>query len=68
LPEVDIGRHCKLRKVVIDFGCNIPDGMSIGLDAAEDARRFFRTPQGVVLVTRDMLERLAQASTGAPGG
>ena len=67
LPEVDIGRGCQLRKVVIDNGCVIPDGMSIGLDAAEDARRFFRTPSGVVLVTRAMLERLAQ-ETPAPQG
>ena len=54
-----IGRHCRLRKVVIDNGCVIPEGMQIGFDAAEDARRFFRTDSGVVLVTRDMLDRLA---------
>ena len=59
LPDVDIGRHCRLRKVVIDNGCVIPEGMQIGFDAAEDARRFFRSDSGVVLVTRDMLERLA---------
>jgi glucose-1-phosphate adenylyltransferase len=32
--------------------------MQIGFDAAEDARRFFRTDSGVVLVTRDMLSAL----------
>jgi len=58
LPEVDIGRHCELRKVVVDNGCVIPPGMKIGVDAAEDERRFFRTPSGVVLVTREMLEKL----------
>jgi glucose-1-phosphate adenylyltransferase len=58
LPEVDVGRNCQLRKVVIDNGCVIPDGMQIGFDAAEDARRFFRTDSGVVLVTRDMLSAL----------
>ncbi|MDO9148411.1 MAG: glucose-1-phosphate adenylyltransferase [Hydrogenophaga sp.] len=58
LPEVSVGRHCRLRKVVVDNGCVIPEGMCIGLDAAEDARRFFRTDSGVVLVTRDMLEAL----------
>ena len=66
LPEVDVGRHCRLRKVVIDTGCRIPDGMTIGLDPVEDARRFFRTAQGVVLVTREMLERLP-ASTEPVG-
>ena len=65
LPEVDIGRHCRLRKVVIDNGCVIPEGMQIGFDAAEDARRFYRTDSGVVLVTRDMLERLT-TETGLP--
>ena len=66
LPEVDVGRHCRLRKVVIDKGCRIPAGLSIGFDAAEDARRFFRTEQGVVLVTREMLDRLDVA--GEPTG
>ena len=60
LPQVEVGQHCHLRKVVLDKGCHIPDRMTIGLDPAEDARRFFRTEQGVVLVTRTMLERLAQ--------
>ena len=59
LPEVDVGRGCKLRKVVIDNGCVIPPGMQIGYDEAEDARRFYRTEGGVVLVTREMLDKLA---------
>ncbi len=58
LPGVDVGRHCKLRKVVIDVDCVLPEGMQIGFDAAEDARRFYRTEAGVVLVTKEMLEKL----------
>ena len=58
LPEVDIGSGCELHKVVVDNGCVIPPGMKIGVDAAEDERRFFRTPSGVVLVTKEMLEKL----------
>jgi glucose-1-phosphate adenylyltransferase len=58
LPEVDVGRGCKLRKVVIDNGCVIPEGMEIGFDADEDAKRFYRSEGGVVLVTRAMLEAL----------
>ena len=53
-----MGRGCKLRKVVIDNGCVIPPGMQIGFDAAEDAKRFYRSEGGVVLVTRAMLEAL----------
>ncbi|HSV45172.1 MAG TPA: glucose-1-phosphate adenylyltransferase [Ramlibacter sp.] len=59
LPQVDVGRNCELRRVVIDNGCQIPEGMRIGVDPEEDARRFFRTEQGIVLVTRTMLQNLA---------
>ena len=55
LPGVDIGRYCRMSKVIIDRGCVIPPGTVIGEDAEEDARRFYRTERGVVLVTRDML-------------
>jgi glucose-1-phosphate adenylyltransferase len=65
LPEVDVGRHCHLRKVVVDTGCHIPDGLTIGLDPLQDAQRFVRTEQGVVLVTREMLERLAPGAAAA---
>jgi len=55
LPHAEIGRDCVVRRAVIDEGCTVPDGMKIGVDAAEDARRFYVTEQGVVLVTPDML-------------
>lgn len=56
LPEVNIGRNCTIRKAIIDRGCEIPEGMSIGVDHEEDRARGFRvTPGGVTLVTRTML-------------
>ncbi len=58
LPEVTVGRHTRLRRVVVDAGCQIPAGMVIGEDAQEDARRFERTEKGITLVTREMLARL----------
>ena len=58
LPTVTIERNCRLRKVVIDRGCTLPEGMVVGDDAAADAARFERTDAGVVLITRDMLARL----------
>jgi glucose-1-phosphate adenylyltransferase len=59
LPGVTVERGCRLRKLVIDRGCTIPEGMVIGEDAALDAQRFERTEGGVVLVTREMLAKLA---------
>jgi glucose-1-phosphate adenylyltransferase len=59
LPDVDVGRHARLSKVVVDRGCRIPPGLVVGEDPEEDARRFHRTDQGVVLITRDMLAELS---------
>lgn len=56
LPDVKIGSDCQLNKVVLDKGCNIPDNTSIGVNHAEDLKRgFYISPNGVVLVTPDML-------------
>jgi glucose-1-phosphate adenylyltransferase len=66
LPEVEVGEHCALRRVVADKGCRIPPGMRIGFDAGEDSRRFHRTQQGVVLVTPDMLDALQREADTSP--
>ncbi|MBV9824241.1 MAG: glucose-1-phosphate adenylyltransferase [Alphaproteobacteria bacterium] len=58
LPEVSVGRHARLQKVVVDRGCRIPEGLVVGEDPEEDARRFYRTDAGVVLISGDMLEAL----------
>ncbi len=55
LPEANIGRDCRIKKAIIEKGCEIPKGMVIGEDRAEDEKRFFVSPGGVVLVTPDML-------------
>ena len=54
LPNVRIGYDCRIRRAVVDEDCEIPDGSVIGYDAEEDARRFYITKKGVVLVTADM--------------
>lgn len=56
LPEVEIHRHVKIRRAIIDRACVIPEGMVIGYNHDEDRARGFRvTKKGVVLVTREML-------------
>jgi glucose-1-phosphate adenylyltransferase len=61
LPDVEVGRGARLTRVVADRGCRIPDGMIVGEDPAEDARRFHRTDSGITLITPPMLARLQQA-------
>ncbi len=56
MPHVEVGRGCNIRRAVIDEGCMIPDGMLIGVDPVEDERRFHVTENGIVLVTRHMLD------------
>ncbi len=55
MGNVDIGRHTRIRKAIIDKGCQIPAGSTIGWDHEEDARRYHVTPAGVVVVTPEML-------------
>ncbi len=59
LPNVDIGRGARLRKVVIDKHCRIPEGMRIGHDQEADRKRFHVSEKGVTLVTPEMLDQRA---------
>ena len=58
LPDCVIGRNATLRKVVLDRGVKIPEGLSVGFDAKLDARRFRVTEGGVCLITQAMIDRL----------
>ncbi len=55
LPEVTIGRGAKLKRVVVDQGCRIPEGLVAGYDRAADAKRFHVTERGITLITPAML-------------
>ncbi len=58
LPDVTVGEHCDIHRAIIDRGCEIADHTVIGRDHAADRARGFRvTPNGVVLVTPDMLNQ-----------
>jgi len=59
LPYVTVGRHARLRRVVIDRGVQIPEGLVVGEDPLEDARWFRVTEKGVVLITKPMLDKRA---------
>jgi glucose-1-phosphate adenylyltransferase len=59
LPYVDVGRGARLRNAVVDRGVRIPEGLVVGEDPAEDARRFRRTEKGITLITQTMLDRLS---------
>jgi len=60
LPNVVIGKNCRIRRAVIDKGCVIADGTVIGEDPEEDAHRFYVSDGGVTLVTPEMLRQRAR--------
>ena len=59
LPYCNIGRGARLRKVIVDSGVRIPEGLVVGEDPELDAQRFSRTDKGVCLITKPMIARLA---------
>ena len=60
LPDVDVGRRARLRKVIVAEGCRIPEGLVIGEDPQIDRQRFFVSEGGVTLVTPAMLEAITE--------
>ena len=55
LPQVTIGRHCRITKAIIEKSCEVPEGTIIGENLEEDKKRYYVSEGGVVLVTPEML-------------
>src|ERR1700690_1527851 len=51
--HVNIGRHCRIRRAIIDRDVHIPDGTVIGYDTDEDKKNYFVSANGLTVVTRD---------------
>jgi glucose-1-phosphate adenylyltransferase len=51
--HVNIGRHCRIRRAIIDRDVHIPEGTTIGYDVEADRSRYFVTDSGITVVTRD---------------
>jgi glucose-1-phosphate adenylyltransferase len=51
--HVNIGRHCRIRRAIIDRDVHIPEGSVIGYDTEADRQRYYVTDSGITVVTRD---------------
>jgi glucose-1-phosphate adenylyltransferase len=51
--HVSIGRHCRVRRAIVDRDVHLPEGTTIGYDAEADRQRYFVTETGITVVTRD---------------
>ncbi len=58
LPNVDIGRNVVLRRAVVEKNCELPPGLTVGVDHELDRKRFHVTDKGITLVVPSMLAAL----------
>ncbi len=60
---VDIGRHAKVRRAIIDKGVRIPAGVEIGYDLEKDRERGFTVSEGgvVVIAKADGVEQILES-------
>ncbi|MBV8516721.1 MAG: glucose-1-phosphate adenylyltransferase [Acidobacteria bacterium] len=52
MESVEVGRHSKIRRAIIDKGVKIPPGTTIGYDLELDRQRFTVTESGIVVVPK----------------
>jgi glucose-1-phosphate adenylyltransferase len=52
--NVNIGRHCKIRRAIVDKHVDIPAHTTIGYDLEQDRKRFFVTESGIVVIPKGM--------------
>lgn len=65
LDGVEVGRHCRIRRAIIDKGVRIPPGTEIGYDPEQDrSRGWLVTESGLVVIPRE--ERIDDRKTMRP--
>ncbi|MDD4953658.1 MAG: glucose-1-phosphate adenylyltransferase [Candidatus Omnitrophica bacterium] len=52
MEGVNVGRHAKIKRAIIDKDVNIPEGTIIGYDPKDDKKRFHLTESGIVVVAK----------------
>lgn len=48
--NVDVGRHCKIRRAILDKNVRVPEGTQIGYDLEADRKKHYVTESGIVVV------------------
>jgi glucose-1-phosphate adenylyltransferase len=52
--NVNIGRHCRIRRAIVDKHVEIPPHTEIGYDHEKDAKHFHLTESGIVVIPKGM--------------
>lgn len=53
--NVEVGRHCQIRRAIIDKHVKIPPGTVIGYNPEEDRNRFTVSDDGVIIIPKGMI-------------
>jgi len=54
MENVEIGRHCRIKKAIIDKDVCVPEGTVIGYDTESDKKRFHVSAEGVVVIPKGL--------------
>ena len=60
--DVQIGRHAKVRRAIIDKSVQIPEGETIGYDLEKDRARFTVTDTGIVVIPKGYVLEMQQGA------
>ena len=64
MDYVEVGRHAKIRRAIIDKNVYIAEGDEIGYDLERDRERFFVTESGIVVIPKaSKRDRMANEAT-----
>jgi glucose-1-phosphate adenylyltransferase len=53
MDNVNIGRHARIRRAIIDKNVHVPEGFEIGFDPETDKKRFTVTETGIVVIPKN---------------
>ena len=53
MNNCDVGRHARIRRVILDKNVHIPEGYEIGYDRDADTRKFTVTESGIVVIEKN---------------
>ena len=57
MEGVTVGRHCRIKRTIIDKYVNIPPNTEIGYDIEKDRKRFHVTESGIVVISKKAVIR-----------
>jgi glucose-1-phosphate adenylyltransferase len=52
MDRVEVGRHARLKRTIVDKGVKIPRGFVVGEDPEADRQRFTVSPTGIVVIPK----------------